>query len=133
MSVSSSGSQISINYNGEEMDLEQMLDETVRGIQHYLNDLQMVLRNIAQSDDRGDDFEEVVEMTDKVEDDVNGMIFLFEDLKDVASQIRGKTPADKKEWYTQHKLERKNKKAQMKAEHKANTSVKVTKMDTVTE
>ena len=48
MSVSSSGSQISINYDGEEMDFEQMLDETVKGIQHHLNDLQMQLRQVAQ-------------------------------------------------------------------------------------
>ena len=61
MSVSSNGSQLSINYNGEEMDLEQMLDQTVKGIQTHLNDLQLQLRQVAQSDDRNDDFCEIVE------------------------------------------------------------------------
>jgi len=131
MSVSSCGSQISINYNGEEMDLEQMLDETITGIQKYLNDLQMTLRNVAQSDDRGDDFHEIVELTDQIEDDVDGMIVLFEDLKDVASQIRGKTPPDMKQWYADHKLKRKEDKKREKAENKSN--IKVSKMDTLAE
>ena len=107
MSISSNGSSISINYNGQEMNLEEMLDETVKGIQMHLNDLQLQLRQVAQSEDRNDDFEEIVEFTDAVEDDVNEMIFLFEDLKSVASQIRGPTPKDKKQWYLEHKLKRK--------------------------
>ena len=64
MSISSNGSSISINYNGQEMDLEQMLDETVKGIQSHLNDLQLQLRQVAQSEDRNDDFEEIVEFTE---------------------------------------------------------------------
>lgn len=131
MSVSSSGSSISINYNGEDMDLEHMLDETVRGIQHYLNDLQMTLRNVAASDDRNDDFPEIVELTDRIENDVDDMIVLFEDLKTVATQIRGKTPPDMKEWYLDHKLKRKEQKQKEKADKKS--SIKVTKMETMAE
>jgi hypothetical protein len=131
MSVSSNGSQLSINYNGQEMDLEGMLDETVRGIQKYLNDLQMTLRNVAQSDDRGDDFQEIVELTDHIEDDVDDMIYLFGDLKDVAAQIRGKTPPDMKEWYLDHKLKRKEQKKKEKEDKKS--SIKVTKLETMQE
>lgn len=131
MSVSSNGSSISINYNGQEMDMEGMLDETIRGIQHFLNDLQMTLRNVAASDDRNDDFPEIVELTDRIEDDVDNMILLFEDLKTVANQIRGKTPPDMKDWYLDHKLKRKEQKQKEKAEKKS--SVKVTKMETMQE
>ena len=131
MSISSNGSQISINYNGEEMDLEQMLDETVKGIQRHLNDLQLQLRNVAQSEDRNDSFEEIVEITDAVQDDIDEMIFLFSDLKDVADQIRGKVPPDMKQWYLEHKLKRKQEKQKEKAEKK--NKVKVTKMDAVAE
>ena len=131
MSISSSGSQISINYNGTEMDLETMLDETVKGIQKHLNDLQLQLRQVAQSEDRNDDFHEIVEFTDAIEDDVDEMILLFEDLKDVASQIRGKTPKDMKEWYIDHKLKRKQEKQKEKAEKKS--QIKVSKMDAVAE
>lgn len=131
MSVSSNGSSISINYNGEEVDLETMLDSVIRGIQSHLNDLQMTLRNVAASDDRNDDFHEVVELTDHIEDDVDDMVLLFEDLKNVASQIRGKTPPDMKEWYLDHKLKRKEQKQKEKAEKKS--TVKVTKMSTMEE
>ena len=131
MSISSNGSQISINYNGEEMDLEQMLDETVKGIQRHLNDLQLQLRNVAQSEDRNDSFEEIVEFTDAVQDDIDEMIYLFTDLKDVADQIRGKTPPDMKQWYLEHKLKRKELKQKEKAEKK--NKVKVSKMDAVAE
>ncbi len=131
MSVSSSGSSISINYNGQEMDLEQMLDETCKGIQHHLNDLQMQLRQVAQSDDRNDDFHEIIEFTDAIEDDIDEMIVLFEDLKSVAAQIRGKTPPDMKEWYLDHKLKRKEKKQKEKAEKKS--SIKVTRLETMEE
>ena len=131
MSISSNGSQISINYNGEEMDLEQMLDETVKGITRHLNDLQLQLRNVAQSEDRNDSFEEIGEFTDAVQDDIDEMIYLFTDLKDVADQIRGKTPPDMKQWYLEHKLKRKELKLKEKAENK--NKVKVSKMDAVAE
>lgn len=131
MSVSSNGSSISINYNGEVMDLEQMLDETIKGIQKYLNHLQLELRNVAQSDDRNDSFEEIVEFTDNIDDDVDSMILLFEDLKTVSKQIRGKTPPDMKEWYLDHKLKRKDKKQQEKTSKKS--KIKVTKLETTPE
>lgn len=131
MSVSSNGSSISINYNGEIMDLEQMLDETIKGIQKHLNDLQMQLRQVAQSDDRNDSFEEIVEFTDFIEDDVDSMILLFQDLQYVAKEIRGKTPPDMKEWYLDHKLKRKEKKQQEKASKKS--KIKVTKLETTPE
>ena len=131
MSISSNGSSISINYNGTEMNLEEMLDETVKGIQSHLNDLQLQLRNVAQSEDRNDSFEEIVEFTDAVQDDIDEMIFLFEDLKSVADQIRGKTPIDMKQWYLEHKLKRKELKQKEKAEKK--NKVKVSKMDAVAE
>ena len=131
MSISSNGSSISINYNGTEMNLEEMLDETVKGIQRHLNDLQLQLRNVAQSEDRNDSFEEIVEFTDAVQDDIDEMIFLFEDLKSVADQIRGKVPPDMKQWYLEHKLKRKEEKLKEKAEKK--NKVKVSKMEAVAE
>ena len=131
MSISSNGSQISINYNGEEMDLEAMLELTIKGIQSHLNDLQLQLRQVAQSEDRNDSFEEIVEFTDAVQDDIDEMIFLFSDLKDVADQIRGKVPPDMKQWYLEHKLKRKQEKQKEKVDKK--NKVKVTKMDAVAE
>ena len=103
-----------------------MLDETVKGIQKHLNDLQLQLRQVAQSEDRNDDFEEIVEFTDKIEDDVDEMIFLFNDLKSVADQIKGPTPKDKKQWYLEHKLKRKEDQQKEKAEKKSQIKVSKT-------
>ena len=108
MSVSSNGSCLSINYEGKEMGIEELLDTTISAIQRHLNDVQLMLRSCAQSDDRNDSYEEVTEFTDRIEDDVDNMIELFGDLKQVASQIRGKPENnDDKAWYEQHKQKRK--------------------------
>jgi hypothetical protein len=129
--ASSSASQISINVDGKEMDLEQMLDETIRGVQGHLNQLQMQLRNVACCEDRGESFEEIVEITDEIDDSVIEMIELFGDLQNVTKQIRGPIPKEYKEWFKQHQDQRKQKKAIEKLERKKNISV--TKLETMQE
>jgi len=140
MSVSSSGSQISINYNGQECDLEQMLDLVITGkgpeepgIQSLINQIQYTLRNLVQCEDRGDTYQETVSLVDEITDMVDDISILFEDLKTVAVQVLGKpeTP-ELKEWYAQHKLKRKEQKAKEKLENKA-SKVKVSKLDAVKE
>jgi len=135
MSVSSNGSQLSINYEGKDMGVEELLDTTITAIQKHLNDLQLQLRECAQSDDRNDSFEEVVEYTDSIEDDVDSMIELFADLKDVATQIRGKPPdPESKKWFEEHKLKRKEQKQKQKLEKKQTKSkIKVNKLETMPE
>jgi hypothetical protein len=135
MSVSSNGSCLSINYEGKDMTVEELLDTTINAIQKHLNDVQMQLRQCAQSDDRNDTYEEVTEFTDAIEDDVDSMIELFSDLKQVASQIRGKPPDNEsKKWYEEHKQKRKEQKQKEKLEKKANKSkIKVNKLDTLNE
>jgi hypothetical protein len=91
----------------------------------------MQLRQVAQSEDRNDDFEEIVQFTDAIDDDVDSMIMLFEDLKTVSKQIRGPTPKDMKEWYLDHKLKRKEQKQKEKTEKKS--KIKVTKLETTPE
>ena len=134
MSVSSNGSCLSINYEGKEMGLEEMLDKTIGGIQKHLNDVQMQLRQCAQSDDRNDSYEEITEFTDAIEDDVDSMIELFADLKTVATQIRGKPPdPESKKWFEEHKQKRKEQKQKEKLEKKQNSKIKVTKLETMPE
>lgn len=129
--ASSSASQISISIDGKEMDLEEMLDTTIRGVQSHLNQLQMQLRNVACCEDRGESFEEIVEITDEIDDSVIEMIELFSDLQDVTKQIRGPIPKEYKEWMKEHVAKRKQKLAIDKLERKKN--IKVSRMDTVDE
>lgn len=134
MSVSSNGSCLSINYEGKDMGIEELLDKTITAIQKHLNDVQLQLRECAQSDDRNDSYEEVTEFTDAIEDDVDSMIELFTDLKSVASQIRGKPPdPETKKWYEEHKQKRKEKKQKEKLEKKQNSKIKVNKLETMQE
>ena len=123
MSVASSAaSNISVNYMGEEMSLEQCIDECARGIQQKINDLQVALRNLAavteQDIDEVEDFKMCVELEDETNDLITGLVELLEELPEIAADIRGKPPKECKEWYAGHKALRKDEKAREKAQKK---------------
>jgi hypothetical protein len=123
MSVASSAaSNISVNYMGQEMSLEQCIDECCRGIQGKLNELQVALRNLAQLSeqeiDEVEDFKEAVSLEDQTVDLISGLTELLEELPEIAADIRGKCPKDCKPWYNSHKAQRKLEHAKAKEEKK---------------
>jgi hypothetical protein len=105
---------------GEEMSLEQCIDECARGIQQKINDLQVALRNLAaiteQDIDDETDFKMSVELEDETVDLISGLIELLEELPEIAADIRGKCPKECKSWYADHKALRKDEKALRKDE-----------------
>ena len=61
-----------------------------------------------QSIDEDTDFKDCVKYNDVIQDDIDGMILLFKDLKSISKQVLGKPPnPDMKAWYTHHQTQRK--------------------------
>ena len=127
--ASSAASQFSVNFQGQEMSLEQALDETIRGVQNNLNSLQCALRNLAaveeQAVDTDEDFKNAVELEDQTVDLVDGLVSLLEELPRIAAEIRGKCPPALKQWYADHKVRRKDEKLRAKQEAKAAAAAKL--------
>jgi hypothetical protein len=108
MSISSACSNVSVTINGTEMNLEDALDEVVRGLQKHLNKVQMQIRLLGVGSDRQDDFEEQIAEADLMENEIISMQELFNELRGISYQLVGEpeTPQEKK-WLKAHKAERK--------------------------
>ena len=115
MSVSSARSSMSVSYCGSEMPLEQALDDVFQKLQQHLNNSHCAVRSMSmleeQSMDEDEDFKEATKYDDIIQDDVDGMIALFKDLKSISKQVLGKPPnPDMKTWYANHQTQRKEEK-----------------------
>ena len=112
MSVSSARSSMSVSYCGSEVALEEALDDVFQKLQQHLNDAHCAVRSMSmleeQSMDEDEDFKEATKYDDTIQDDVDGMIALFKDLKSISKQVLGKPPnPDMKAWYVNHQAARK--------------------------
>ena len=112
MSVSSARSSMSVSYCGSEVALEEALDDVFQKLQQHLNDAHCAVRSMSmleeQSMDEDEDFKEATKYDDTIQDDVDGMIALFKDLKSISKQVLGKPPnPDMKTWYVNHQAARK--------------------------
>ena len=115
MSVCSTKSSISVSYCGSEMPLEQALDDVFQKLQQHLNAAHCAVRSMAMSEDQSmdedDDFKDLVKYNDIIQDDTDGMIELFKDLKSISKQVLGKPPnPDMKAWYVYHQSQNKEEK-----------------------
>ena len=122
MSIASSTcSTLQVAYDGRVMTMEQSLDENFRGIQRLLNDLHAAMRAdcalVDQEIDDDEDFKEHVLHEDNVHDIISEMRRLLDHLPPMMDLTRGTTPAGCREWYRQHKEQRKLKIAQVKQNH----------------
>ena len=115
MSVTSMMSQVSISLNGQEMDLEGAIDETFKSLQQNLNFCQTNLRNLAQCEERGDEFEISHDICYRIHDNILEMKELFLDLNSIVKQIKLKpeTP-EEKNWMETYNEERKREKSEDK-------------------
>ena len=107
---SSAASERSVTYDGQEMTVEQMLDQLIRQIQSGLNNLQVNLRNMCsleeQTVDDDEDFREMVGLSDSTEDLTSMLIHYLSELPTVLHEIRGPAPPGSKTWFTQHQAQR---------------------------
>ena len=109
MSVASSAASTrSVNYAGEEMSVDSMLETIVREVQNALNSLQIQLRQLCALDeqevDEDLDFREAVELEDAAVDLADVICTMMKDLVPVVADIRGKPPSkESKAWWATHK------------------------------
>ena len=124
-----------VSYRGEEIDLEQALDENIRELQCFLNSLQCSLRQINMGNEQDLEYADALKESDNVEDAIDDMQYLFQELRDIAHQLVGEpSNAEERSYLKAHKAQRKlyfqdkaqKKKAEMKAQK---MSSKENKMD----
>ena len=114
-----------VSFRGEEIDLEQALDENIRELQRFLNSLQCALRQINMGNEQDLSYADALKESDHVEDCIDDMQYLFQELRDIAHQLCGEpeTP-EEKAYLKNHKAQRKlyfqdkaqKKKAEIKAQ-----------------
>ena len=114
-SICSAMSEISISLNGVEQSLEQAIDDTFKELQQNLNFCQTNLRNLAQCEERGDEFEISHDICSKINSNILEMKELFLDLHSIVKQIKLKpeTP-EEKQWMENYNEEKKREKEEDK-------------------
>ena len=120
MSQCSDLSTISVSINGQTVNVETAITDTINALQNHLNKVSVNLRSIAMSNDQCtgeglDDIKRCCAEVEDLQDHILEMNNLFEDLLDMSDQLVY-LPENKeeKEYLKQHKVERKAKVTAMK-------------------
>ena len=89
-SICSAMSDVSISYNGEEMELDEAIDHIFKELQTHINQTHCNIREITQWDLRGEDYDEVKVYFDDMVSHIKEGSALFKDLIGVIKQIMPK-------------------------------------------
>ena len=109
MSVSSNMSDVSVILNGQEVNIDDAINDSYRDIQGYLNTTQSQLRNLAQVEERSETFRYSHELCTNIDYNIKEILELFKDLKSIVKQVRLKpTTPEEKEWQTAYDIQFKN-------------------------
>ena len=101
MSIRSNMSDVSVILNGQEVNIDDAINDTYRDIQGYLNTTQSQLRNLAQVEERSETFFYSHELCSNIDYNIKEILELFKDLKSIVKQVRLKpTTPEEKEWQT---------------------------------
>jgi hypothetical protein len=117
MSTKSNASTI-VSFRGEEIELDNCLNDLYREIQHQLNHSQCAVRQLAASDERNESFLEAVEIFFEIDDHVESLLTMFKELQNVSKQCLGPVPKEHKNEYKKMCDSRKEKKKREKLEMK---------------
>jgi hypothetical protein len=91
-SICSAMSDVSISYNGEEMDLDDAIDHIFKELQVHINQTHVEIREICQWNLRGEDYEETKVYFDNMVTHITEGCALFKDLTKVIKQIMPPKP-----------------------------------------
>lgn len=91
-SLCSNMSSVSINYDGEEHDLDEAVDYVFKELQEHINGTHVQIREMCQWDLRGESYEEVKVYFDKMADHIKEGSALFKDLLKIMKQIMPPKP-----------------------------------------
>ena len=95
-SLCSNMSEVSINYDGEEVELGEAVDHIFKEIQHHINQTHCEIRQIVQWEDRNETYEETKVYFDDMELHIREGCALFKDLIKVMRQVLPKKPKEPK-------------------------------------
>ena len=111
MSINSQMSSMSVSYFGDEMPIEQALDQVFTELIQHQNALHCYVRELCMMQDQDNDYIEGLKKVLKIHDNIDEMSDLFKELKSVCSQVLGKPPKEEKDEakkiINDHKAERK--------------------------
>ena len=118
MSVCSAISDLSVSYYGEEMGLEEALDDCFKKIQTFVKDCHCSERTLAMLPEQDGDYMVALDQYHSIIESIDGMTDLMKELKSIAKEVLGKPPTEIKEEVKAKVLEFKQKQLQMKMEAK---------------
>ena len=102
---------MSISHRGEEVPIEQALDQVFTELIQHQNALHCYVRELCMMQDQDNDYIEGLKKVLKIHDNIDEMSDLFKELKSVCSQVLGKPPKEEKDEakkiINDHKAERK--------------------------
>jgi len=130
-SVASNAS--SVSFRGEEMGVDEALDELFVELQQNLNSCQCSIRNLAQSEERSETFMEAVGYHFEILDYIDILQNLFSELRGVSKQVVGSCPKEYREEYKALQEKRKTDKKRMKEEEKQAKQMEKMSLSAITE
>ena len=103
-------SDLSVSYYGEEVDLEQALDDIFKRIQEFHNSTHCSVRELAMMPEQDDDFLQAYELNCVIDDRIGGIVDLMRELKSICKQVLGPVPKEHKEEVAKLKADAKKRK-----------------------
>ena len=119
MSICSAMSDMSVSYYGEDVNLEEALDETFKKIQTFVNDCHYSVRSLAMSDEQDGDYLLALDQYHEIIISIDGMLSLMTELKSISKEVLGSAPKDLKIEVSTKILEFKRKQLKIKTDAKA--------------
>ena len=96
-SVGSAFSDLLVSYCGEEVYLEQALDDIFKRIQEFHNDTHCSVRELAMMPEQDDDYMQSYKLNGTIDDRIGGIVDLMKELRSICKQILGPVPKECKE------------------------------------
>jgi hypothetical protein len=118
MSVCSAISDLSVSYYGEEMGLEEALDDCFKKIQTFVNDCHCSVRTLAMLPEQDGDYMVALDQYHSIIESIDGMTDLMKELKSIAKEVLGKPPTEIKQQVAAKVLEFKQKQLRVKMDAK---------------
>ena len=91
-SLCSTMSNVSINYDGVEVDLDEAIDHVFKDLQEHINGTHVQIRELCQWDLRGESYEETKVYFDRMALHIKEGSLLFKDLLKIMAQVMPKKP-----------------------------------------
>lgn len=91
-SICSTMSEMSVQYDGNEVDLETAVDDIFKQLGDHINQCHVEIRNMCSLVERGDDYENIYEYYMEMKTHIQEGSLVFKDLVKVMKQVIGKPP-----------------------------------------